>query len=152
MLHDIQERLVLVSPFGHGARIRGHHLQLRERRALYVARTEHDGQHRGFACCMSFHGTLHLDAVAVVRSHEIRTHEQRDDIGGLERCVDMCIEVFAGYDPMVAPHVENTLSAQEQQMLVEFGPQGLVPVAVGDEESRHKPQSWPGSVIDQGSA
>ena len=79
---------------------------------------------------MALQGVLHLDIEAVVRSQEIGTDQEQDDVGFLEVAVDRLLPEIAGTDLTVVPASYQALPLDQLQMLRQFVPQRFVAVRI----------------------
>jgi hypothetical protein len=81
---------------------------------------------------MSFHGTFHLGTPGIVRSHEVRAHEQENQVGALQIFVDLRLPFRTGLDMAVGPEIEKSFSFKQLKMGLELRTQGLVFVRITD--------------------
>lgn len=83
-----------------------------------------------FSRRVALQGVLHLDIEAVIRSQEIGTDQQQDDVGFLEIAVDRLLPEIAGSDLTVVPASYQTLPLDQLQVLRKFVPQRFVTVRI----------------------
>src|SRR5581483_2105260 len=65
---------------------------------------------------LSLEGALHLDANAIVRSEEIRTHEQKDDRGGVQMSINSLGPVGTRNNQPIMPEGNESLPLEQAQV------------------------------------
>ena len=63
-------------------------LQVLERRALEVARSDKNRNHSCSLAVVALQRPFHLDAVAIARGHEIGADQEKNQVGSLEILID----------------------------------------------------------------
>lgn len=98
------------------------------------ARTQDDRDHDGRALAVTLQRPRHLDVVAVLRVEEVRTHKQQHDVRRLKVPVDLARKVLPGIDPPVVPHLDQALTLEHGELLLELVAQPFVGVRVRKEQ------------------
>ncbi|HEU5377956.1 MAG TPA: hypothetical protein VFV38_21245 [Ktedonobacteraceae bacterium] len=55
-------------------------------------------------------GTLHFDAIAILRGHEARADEQKNHVGIIQVCIDVVLPIGARLNFPITPLSLNTLT------------------------------------------
>jgi hypothetical protein len=58
---------------------------------------------------MAFDGSFHFSAVAIVRTYEVGTDKQEDDIGALQVLMDFSFPLLTSIDISIAPERDLAL-------------------------------------------
>jgi hypothetical protein len=75
---------------------------------------------------MFFHSTLHFDVVAIVRSYEIWTNEQQDDVCTVKVSINLALPFLTSADLPIVPRVDNSISLENHKVSLELIAKGFV--------------------------